>query len=94
MDGPPKACTPIALGGNDVSSGFAEYAPASTFDPSVYTVEWFNSDAASDYYTLDDSTIWGTPRLDVQSGETITNMKFELNEEYAKMIGGCVLPGV
>ena len=94
VDGPPKACTPIALGGNDVSSGFAEYAPASTFDPSVYTVEWFNSDAASDYYTLDDSTIWGTPRLDVQSGETITNMKFELNEEYAKMIGGCVLPGV
>merc|ERR1711970_399924 len=49
---------------------------------------------ASDYYTLDDSTIWGTPRLDVQSGETITDMKFELNEEYAKMTGGCVLPGV
>ena len=91
VDGPPKACTP---NGNDVSAGFAEYAPAATFDPSVYTVEWFNSDAASDYYTLDDSTIWGTPRLDVQSGETITDMKFELNEEYAKMIGGCVLPGV
>jgi len=91
VDGPPKACTPS---GNDVSAGFAEYAPAATFDPSVYTVEWFNSDAASDYYTLDDTTIWGTPRLDVQSGETITDMKFELNEEYAKMIGGCVLPGV
>lgn len=91
VDGPPKACTP---NGNDVSAGFAEYAPAATFDPSVYTVEWFNSDAASDYYTLHDTTIWGTPRLDVQSGETITDMKFELNEEYAKMIGGCVLPGV
>lgn len=91
VDGPPKACTPS---GNDVSAGFAEYAPAATFDPSVYTVEWFNSDAASDYYTLHDTTIWGTPRLDVQSGETITDMKFELNEEYAKMIGGCVLPGV
>ena len=91
VNGPPKACTP---NGNEVSAGFAEYAPAATFDPSVYTVEWFNSEAASDYYTLDDSTIWGTPRLDVQSGETITDMKFELNEEYAKMIGGCVLPGV
>ncbi|CAL6309978.1 unnamed protein product [Bathycoccus prasinos] len=91
VNGPPKACTPS---GNEVSAGFTEYTPASTFDPSVYTVEWFNSEAASDYYTLDDSTIWGTPRLDVQSGETITDMKFELNEEYAKMIGGCVLPGV
>ena len=91
VNGPPKACTP---NGNELSAGFAEYAPAATFDPSVYTVEWFNSEAASDYYTLDDSTIWGTPRLDVQSGETITDMKFELNEEYAKMIGGCVLPGV
>ena len=40
VDGPPKACTPS---GNDVSAGFAEYAPAATFDPSVYTVEWFNS---------------------------------------------------
>ena len=91
VDGPPKACTPSE---NEVSTGFTEYAPALTFDPLVYTVEWFNSEAASDYYTLDDSTIWGTPRLDVQSGETITDMKFELNEEYAKMIGGCVLPGV
>jgi len=91
VNGPPKACTPS---GNEVSAGFTEYTPASTFDPSVYTVEWFNSEAASDYYTLDDSTILGTPRLDVQSGETITDMKFELNEEYAKMIGGCVLPGV
>jgi len=91
VDGPPKACTP---NGNDVSAGFTEYTPAAAFDPEVYTVEWFNSDAASDYYTLDDTTIWGTPRLDVQSGETITDMKFELNEEYAKMIGGCVLPGV
>merc|ERR1712216_136716 len=33
-------------------------------------------------------------KFDVQSGKTITNMKFELNEDYAKMIGGCVLPGV
>ena len=91
INGPPKECTPS---GTAASSGFSEYAPAETFDPSVYTVEWFNSAAASDYYTLDDMTIWGTPRLDIESGTTITNMKFKLNEEYAKMIGGCVLPGV
>lgn len=91
INGPPKECTPS---GTAASSGFSEYAPAETFDPSVYTVEWFNSPAASDFYTLDDMTIWGTPRLDIESGTTITNMKFKLNEEYAKMIGGCVLPGV
>ena len=90
INGPPKECTPS---GTAASSGFSEYAPAKTFDPSVYTVEWFNL-AASGYYTLDDMTIWGTPRLDIESGTTITNMKFKLNEEYAKMIGGCVLPGV
>jgi len=91
INGPPKECTPS---GTAASSGFSEYAPAKTFDPSVYTVEWFNSAAASKFYTLDDMTIWGTPRLDIESGTTITNMKFKLNEEYAKMIGGCVLPGV
>jgi surface protein len=91
INGPPKLCAPSVTA---ASSGFSEYAPAETFDPSVYTVEWFNSTAASDYYTLDDMTIWGTPRLDIESGTTITNMKFKLNEEYAKMIGGCVLPGV
>jgi len=90
IDGPPKLCTPSGT----VASDFSSYAPVQTYDPTVYTVEWFNSAAASDYYTLDDITIWGTPRLDIESGTTITNMKFELNEEYAKMIGGCVLPGV
>jgi surface protein len=90
INGPPKLCTPSGT----VASDFSSYAPVQTYDPTVYTVEWFNSAAASDYYTLDDITIWGTPRLDIESGTTITNMKFELNEEYAKMIGGCVLPGV
>ena len=87
VNGPPRDCT--ALAGTVVS-----WVDPMTFDPIMYDVEWFNSDAATDRYTLDDKTIWGTPRFDVQSGKTITNMKFELNEDYAKMIGGCVLPGV
>ena len=88
VNGPPRDCTSNAQG------AAVSWVDPMTFDPIMYDVEWFNSDAATDRYTLDDKTIWGTPRFDVQSGKTITNMKFELNEDYAKMIGGCVLPGV
>ena len=88
VNGPPRDCTSNAQG------AAVSWVDPMTFDPTTYDVSWFNSDAATDLYTLDDKTIWGTPRFDVQSGKTITNMKFELNEDYAKMIGGCVLPGV
>jgi len=88
VNGPPRDCTSNAQG------AAVSWVEPMTFEPIIYDVEWFNSDAAKDRYTLDDKTIWGTPRFDVQSGKTITNMKFELNEDYAKMIGGCVLPGV
>ncbi len=90
VNGPPRDCTSNAQGAAVLAGDPGDVK----FDPTTYDVSWFNSDAATDRYTLDDKTIWGTPRFDVQSGKTITNMKFELNEDYAKMIGGCVLPGV
>ena len=90
VNGPPRDCTSNAQGAAVLAGDPGDVK----FDPTTYDVSWFNSDAATDRYTLDDKTIWGTPRFDVQSGKTITNMKFELNEDYARMIGGCVLPGV
>ena len=86
INGPPKECT--------VGTVIAD-----TQDMEASVEEANGLFAVSDYKTfkysyLDDMTIWGTPRLNVNTGEIIENQRFILDHDYGYMLAGIVLPGV
>ena len=86
INGPPKECS--------VGTVIAD-----TQDMEASVEEANGLFAVSDYETfkysyLDDMTIWGTPRLNVNTGEIIENQRFILDHDYGYMLAGIVLPGV
>ena len=100
ISGPPKDCM---VSGN-APINFDSSSSSTVWDSNTGSYEtaptWVVPNSVQNYYdslgkyTLEDMTIWGAPRFNVQTGKTITNMKFDLTDEYALMIGGVVLPGV